>query len=268
MLNILLWLSVSSLAVGGLWLLLRPYPRNPLRGWILAAQILIAAAIPMILLAVFQYKPENLAFIGLTTGVMLAAFIILLFGHGQGQAYEQEIGELEAGHMLARWECTVAEYRAFLKSELARLSSEVKLFIGFSFGLAGAGAVLFAFFSLILAWAMGGILLGAGLVVSLISYLEFLNVRARYAAADLEAGEILFGPNGVLMFGRFIPLRGFNLWLEKVTYIAPSPSRLHFVSAYRRRNGRGTKEVYIPVPAKHRPEAKTLVAKYQGSVQK
>jgi hypothetical protein len=245
--------------------LLKPYPRNPLRGAILAAQILIAATVPMILLAVFQLKEENLGFIALTSGVLLAAFILLLWGNGQGEAYEQEIGQLEAGQHLARWECTTTEYRSFLKGELARLRSEFNLFICLSFGFAAAAVIFFAFiFPLPAAWAMGGIFLGAGLLVSLISYLQFLKVKARHETDDLEAGEILFGPNGVLMFGRFIPLRGFNLRLEKVAYIAQGPSRLHFVSTYRRRHGRRVRrEVYIPVPSKHRAEAKGLAAKYK-----
>jgi hypothetical protein len=115
------------------------------------------------------------------------------------------------------------------------------------------------------AWTMGGIFLAGGLLVSLITYLQFLSVKARHNADDLEAGEILFGPRGVLMFGRFIPLRGFNLWLEKVAYIAQQPPRLHFVSAYHRRYGKGTREVYIPVPAKYRAGAKALVAKYKSN---
>lgn len=262
----LLWLIVSSLAVWGLWLLLQPYRRNPLRGWILAAQILIAATAPMILLAAIQLKSENLGFIGLMGGVLLAAFIILLYANGQGEVYEQEIGQLESGQTLARWECTAAEYRAFLKSELARLKSELQVFMGCSFGLAGLAMIFFAFIlPLPAAWAMGGIFLGGGLFISLITFLEFLNVKTRYQAGDLAAGEILFGPSGVLMFGRFIPLKGFNLWLDKVAYVAQEPPRLRFVSAYRRRRGKGTREVFIPVPAKYRAEAEALVAKYTGT---
>jgi hypothetical protein len=51
-LNTLLWLIVGSLVVGGLWLWLQLYPRNPLRGWILAAQILIAAVVPALLVMI------------------------------------------------------------------------------------------------------------------------------------------------------------------------------------------------------------------------
>jgi hypothetical protein len=265
-LNTLLWLIVGSLVVGGLWLWLQPFPHNPLRGWILAAQILIAAIVPTMLLAVIWFKPESLGFIALNGGVLLAALILLLWGSLQGEAYEQEIRQLESGQALARWECTVAEYRRFLKSEQARLLGEISPFVRYSCGFAGAAVILFAFIfrlPLWLAGAIGGFFLAAGLLISLINYLQFLSVKARHDADDLEAGEILFGPRGVLMFGRFIPLRGFNLWLEKVAYIAQEPPRLHFVSAYRRRSGTGTREIYIPVPAKYRAGAKALVAKYK-----
>jgi hypothetical protein len=262
-LNTLLWLIVGSLVVGGLWLWLQPFPHNPLRGWILAAQILIAAVVPAMLLAVVWFKPENLGFIGLDGGVLLAALILLLWGSLQGCAYEQEIRQLQSGRVLARWECTVAEYRRFLKNEVARLQRDASQFVRYSFGFAGAAVILFVFISGPVAWMMGGLLLAGGLLVSLITYLQFLSVKAHHAAHGLEAGEILFGPSGVLIFGRFIPLRGFNLWLEKVAYIAQEPPRLHFVSAYRRRRGKGTREVYIPVPAKYRTEAKALVTKYK-----
>ncbi len=265
-LNILLALVVGGLVMGGLWLWLRPSPLNPLGGLVLGAQAVIAAAVAMMLPAVVWFKPENLGFIGLDAAVLFCALITLIWATLQGRAYEQEIRQLQSGQALARWDCTVAEYRRFLKSEVARLKREASQFVRYSFGFAAAAVILFAFIfrsPLWLAWAMGGILLAANLFVSLTTYLQFLNLKARQAAQDLEAGEILFGRSGVLMFGRFLPLRGFNLWLEKVSYVAKDPPQLHFVTAYRRRSGKATKDVYVPVPWRYRDEAKALVAKYQ-----
>ncbi|MFN8454172.1 MAG: hypothetical protein U0401_05770 [Anaerolineae bacterium] len=272
LLNTLLWLIVGSLVIGGLWLWRQPYPHNPLRGWILAAQILIATTIPTILLAVIHFKPGDLGFIALEGGVLFTALILLIWGSWQGGVYEQELRQMESGQALARWECTTAEYRHFLKSEQTRLRTDSQLFLRYSFIFAGAAVILFAFifsFHMALAWTMGGIVLAGGLFISLIDYLRSSRVKAHYEADDLKAGDILFSPKGVLMFGRFIPLQGFNLWLEKVSYIGQAPSRLHFVSAYRRRNGgKGKIEVYIPVPSQYRAEAKSLVAKYrEGNTQ-
>ncbi len=267
LLNTLLWLIVGSLTVGGLWFWRQPYPHNPLRGWILAAQILIATTVPTILLAVIWFEPGDLGFIALEGSGLLVAWILLLWSIWQGKVYEQEIRQLESGQALARWRCTVAEYRRFLKSEQVRLRTDSNLFIRYSFILAGGTVIFLAFifrFDMAVPWTMGGILLAGGLLISLIDHLRSLGVKARHQADDLEAGEILFGPRGVLMFGRFIPLRGFNLWLEKVSYIAQVPSRLHFVSASRGRyGGKRLTEVYIPVPPKYRAEAQALVAKYR-----
>lgn len=261
--KILLALVVGGLVMAGLWLRHQPSSLNPMRKLVIGAMVFTAAAVAMMLPALVWFEPENLGFIAINGGVLLCALIMLIWASLQGGAYEQDIRQLQSGQALARWDCTVADYRQFLKSEQARLREEVNRFVLYSFGFAAAAVILFAFISRPLAWMMGGILLGAGLIVSLITYLQFLGVKARHDADDLEAGEILFGPSGVLMFGRFIPLRGFNLWLEKVSFVAKGPPRLHFVTAYQRRSGKATNDIYVPVPWRYRDEVKALVAKYR-----
>jgi hypothetical protein len=269
----LLALAASGLVVGLLWVWARPAPSLPLHEVIVGSIVAAGATLAVGLLGLIWLLPGSFYWtldIAIDGALLISSLIIAIWATIQGHVYDRDRQQMLAGQNLAHWTVTAEEHRQFVASEVDRLHQSVWWFLigtailtvifGLIGGLAGIGL------------ATAGLMLAAGLLAIASVAVPYVRLQARYASGqDLGPGELYVSGKGALLFGRYVPLQGFNVWVESVSLVEDAPAgtaRLKFrtVSAGRR-GSRVVNFVYVPVPADRRAEAEALAASYPITTQ-
>jgi hypothetical protein len=220
---------------------------------------------------VFVGFPPLMIAAGLGTGgvvlVMMVVLITAVFCIGLvvwlGRRYSGDMDRLLAGEHWAHWQLTPAERERFVTGERTRSHGEARRYLLYSLGLAIFGALLmWAYTETATGAAIGfGVLGAAGLLVVLTTWL-WGGARPRREATNLD--DIYLGDLGIYHLGRYMPVRGFNLFLTRTDYQPGDPPVLHFEVGSRTQHGSvRTNEVRVLVPAGREAEAEALAERFQ-----
>jgi hypothetical protein len=261
----LLALLFSAILVGLLWAWARPTPALPFHEMIVISLVAVGATLAAGLLGVVWlaagsfYWTLDLVF---AAALLITALIVLPYAVWQGRAYDRDRQQMLAGQNLAHWTYTAEEHREFITSEVERLRRSTWIFLAGSAILTVVFAIVGAAIGLGL--ALGAVFLAAGLLATASVAVPLARLQASLAGGqDLGPGELFISAKGALLFGRYMPLQGFNLWVESVNLLEGEPPRLKFRTVSQgNRGSRVVNDVYVPVPADRQAEGEALAASY------
>lgn len=174
------------------------------------------------------------------------------------QVFERERATMVSGEAWARWELSPAEYQRYAGSwsKDARQNAAIALVFGVGLGVffMTAGDDMLT----------GSIMLGVFLLAAIIA---LLVGRPPSAARQESLRDVVIGPNGVVVGGRYLPVRATGVHLEDVRIEIKDTPILHFVV----RSGIGPnarvnsriESIDVPVPLERLTEAERLVERFR-----
>jgi hypothetical protein len=143
---------------------------------------------------------------------------------GSPVRYAGDYERLLAGEHWVRWRTTPNERARFVAQERARTRAEAKRYAVYAVGVAAIGGMaMWAATRTATGAALGIAAFGAAGLLVVATTLPWGGARERPGALDLD--DTLLGDLGISHLGRYTPLRGFNLFLERsICCPAPRPS--------------------------------------------
>jgi len=261
----LLALLFSAIVVGLLWAWARPTPTLPLHEMIVISLVAVGATLAAGLLGLVWLRAGSFYWtldLVFAAALLITALIVLPYGVWQGRAYDRDRQQMLAGQNLAHWTYTAEEHREFLASEVERLRHSTWIF------LVGSAILMVAFgivgTAIGLGLALGAVFLAAGLLATASVAVPLARLQASLAGGQsLGPSELFISAKGALLFGRYVPLQGFNRWVESVNLLEGEPPRLKFRTVSQgSRGSRVVNDVYLPVPADRQAEGEALAASY------
>jgi hypothetical protein len=235
-----------------------PPSGNPVR------PILIILAVFFTLMLIAFSIGMPLLSMGAGTTILLAVIIIATaalcigFTWRYGESFERERAAMVSGEAWARWELSPAEYQRCAGgwSKDARQNAAIAAVFGIGMGV--------FFLTVGDARLTGSIMLGVFAIAALIA---LLVGRPPSAARQETLREVVIGPDGVMVGGRYLPLRATGVHLEDVRLEIEEAPMLHFVV----RSGIGPKArvnsrietIDVPIPLERLTEAERLIERFR-----
>jgi hypothetical protein len=235
-----------------------PPSGNPVR------PILIILAVFFTLMLIAFSIGMPLLSMGAGTTILLAVIIIATaalcigFTWRYGESFERERLAMVSGEAWARWELSPAEHQRFAGgwSKDARQNAAIAAVFGIGMGV--------FFLTVGDDRLTGSIMLGVFAIAALIA---LLVGRPPSAARQETLREVVIGPDGVMVGGRYLPLRATGVHLEDVRLEIKEAPMLHFVV----RSGIGPKArvnsrietIDVPIPLERLTEAERLIERFR-----
>ncbi len=275
--------GIALIACLGLYLLVRARNTsraNPYYNWIygsLGLMLLIGVASPLIvyLLRIANVENGDLLEKTLAGALLFTLALVILLCVFMGGIFDQRLRQMLSGDYWVRWSYSPQEQTAFAESEVSRQSHNAGKYamyslifavvFGVMFGLIGTGSG----HGLQIGAMSAGIVLGAGALLVVITYLDALSKEVRLLEGkEQQGGEGIINATGMYLFGRYFPFSGFNLWLDQVSLQEGNPPELKFRTLSRTRYGTTPNEIRLPIPDGKLEEARGLVDKFKAGMNK
>ena len=235
-------------------------PMNPVTLLLLAFFTAALVGFPLLTLAVGlgTWDVVVIEAVVVATAVACLGFVVWL-----ARRYARDHDRLLAGEHWVHWRTSPAERGRFLAQEQDRARADARFALGGTVVVALLGAAgMWAYTEEARGAAIGFAVFGAaGLLVALTTRL-WGGATARPDAPDPD--DTYLGPLGVYQLGRYTPLRGFNLFLQRVDLRPGAPAVLAFTIGSRTRYGSvRTTETRVAVPPGREDEAAELAERFR-----
>lgn len=235
-------------------------PMNPATLLLLGFFVVAALGFPPLVLALGMGWGEVI----LIEAVVLAAAVACLgLVVWIARRFASDHARLLAGDCWARWTPTADERSRFLQQERQRARADARRYALWSVAVALFGALgMWVQVRTVAAIAIGLVVLGAAGVLVVLTTWFWGAASENPAGADPDG--ICLSAAGVHQFGRYTPLRGFNLFLQRVALVPGEPSTLAFTVGTRTSSGgiRST-ETRVAIPPGREDEAAALAARFR-----
>lgn len=235
-------------------------PMNPATLLVLAFFAAVLVGFPPFMLGLGMGWGEVVVVeaVALATAVACLGSIVWI-----ARRYAADHARLLAGECWARWTPTSADRSHFLSRERERARADAGRYAIYACGVASIGTLGMWFSTRTFAGAAIGLAVfaAAGALVVATTWL-WGATSANPAGPDPDG--ICLGAGGIHQFGRYAPLRGFNLFPQRVELVPGPPAALAFTVGTRTRYGgvRST-ETRVAVPPGREDEAAALVERYR-----
>ena len=230
-----------------------PRPGNPMRPILLfitgAFGVFLIVVPTIMLLAGVGWGGA----IGVAILIILTAMICLATLKALSSVYERDQTDLLGGEAWAQWQLTHAEHERFVAGERRRYGRQAASY-------AVVGLVLGPVLGVVADdWLLCLILTGVFMVVALVI---LTMVRPRRAETNPRVRDVIIGPRGVHLLGRYLPLQGPGIRVTNAVVEPGDPAVMRFDV----RTGRRLQEVVVPVGGDQLKEAEAVVERFlQGA---
>ena len=249
--------------MGGIRRFLALIPGNPMNPVTLLVLAFFAAALVgfppfMVSVGLEAWDVVLVEVVVVATAVVCLGLVVWV-----ARRYAGDYERLLAGEHWVRWRTTPNERARFVAQERARTRAEAKRYAVYAVGVAAIGGVaMWAATRTVTGAALGIAAFGVAGLLVVATTLRWGGARERPGALDLD--DTLLGNLGISHLGRYTPLRGFNLFLEKVDLLPCAPAVLAFTVGSRTRYGTvRSSEVRVAVPPGGEAEAATLAERFR-----
>ncbi len=235
-------------------------PMNPATLLLLAFFVVTLVGFPPLVLALGMGWGE-VALIEAVVLVAAAACLGLVVWIGR--RYASDHARLLAGDCWARWTPTADVRARFLAQDRQRARAEARRYLLYAAGAALLGALAMWVQVRTVAGAAIGLAVfgGAGLLVVVTTWF-WGATGANPGGVDPDG--VCLAADGIHQFGRYTPVRGFNLFLRRVEFVPGEPAAIAFTVGSRMRGGGvRTTETRVAIPPGHEAEAAALVERYR-----
>jgi hypothetical protein len=187
--------------------------------------------------------------IGVAILIIVTAVICLAMLKAVSGVYERDQADLLGGDAWAQWQLTPAEHERFVADERRRYgrqaasSALVGLVLGPVLGVVADD------------WLLCLILMSVFMVAAVVI---LAMVRPRRAGTNARARDVIVGPRGVYLLGRYLPLQGLGIRVTHAVLEPGDPAVMRFDV----RSGRRLQEVVVPVTSGHLHDAKAVVERF------